>query len=224
MLHRYFLFASALVVLSNEFSSLFENTSASSCITNAINVMHYLAQLDPQADRLLFILTSFRDVVVRRTASASQGLNPLASSQLPPRQPSQFNLNENIDPIGDLFMDHTSAAPPTIPATAGPPDPAARYGSKSGTSPSNPLVSSNNSMQGDAASNCHQNMNVEESPSSSRGRQNSLDTFLDLARVPSNSGEANDSMFGDEIDFETLWQLPNSNGTVLTPVTSASKY
>jgi hypothetical protein len=54
-------------------------------------------------------------------------------------------------------------------------------------------------------------------------RQNSLDTFYDLARVPSHpksgtSNDGNDSGGGDaEIDFESLWQWPNSNGTGLTP-------
>lgn len=196
--------------------------------------MHYLAQLDPQANRLLFILTSFRDVVVRQNAPASQNLNQGIKSQVPPQHPSRSVLNENIDPIGDLFMDRTSAGmPPTIPATAGPPDPIGRHGSNPNVSPPNqlnslnrPSSSSNDPINGDSLNNGHhQDMNIGASPNSMRGRQNSLDTFLDLARVSSNSGEPNDSFGGDEIDFESLWQWPNSNGTGLTPGPgSGSKY
>ena len=54
-------------------------------------------------------------------------------------------------------------------------------------------------------------------------RHNSLDTFFDLGRVsnyPHSAGSIHDSdSLGDaEIDFESLWQWPSSNGlTGLTP-------
>lgn len=38
--------------------------------------MRYCAEHDPQASRLHFILTSFRDVVVQQRAIAAQLLNP----------------------------------------------------------------------------------------------------------------------------------------------------
>jgi hypothetical protein len=193
--------------------------------------MHYLAQLDPQANRLLFILTSFRDVVVRQNAPASQSLHPVAKPQPSLQHPSRSILNEKVDPIGDLFTNHTSAGmPSTIPATTGPPDPVGRHGSNSGVSPPHPLVSldqpsysSNNLIDGDAGRNVH-HQDIGQSPSSNKQRQNSLDAFLDLSRVASNSADANDSFGGDEIDFESLWQWPNSSGTGLTPGGSGSKY
>ena len=60
---RYFLFAAALIILSNEFSSLCANPAASLGISNSISLMTYCADSDPQAQRLLYILTTFRDVV-----------------------------------------------------------------------------------------------------------------------------------------------------------------
>jgi hypothetical protein len=54
-------------------------------------------------------------------------------------------------------------------------------------------------------------------------RNHSLDAFFDLARVPGYSHSAgsvhdSDSLGDAEIDFESLWQWPNSNGlTGLTP-------
>lgn len=59
----YFLFAAALVVLSNEFSGLYPNSSAEQCIENAITIVAYCGETDPQASRLLYILTTFRGVV-----------------------------------------------------------------------------------------------------------------------------------------------------------------
>ena len=54
-------------------------------------------------------------------------------------------------------------------------------------------------------------------------RSNSMDTFFDLARVSSNSVDGNDSLGENEIDFETLWQWPNSHGAGLTPGGGGSK-
>ena len=223
---RYFLFASALIVLSNEFSTLFENPSAASCITNAINTMHYCAQHDPQANRLLFILTSFRDVVVRQN-SPPQG--PHLGSQLPQQHPSRSLVNENVDPIGDLFIDHTSAGiPPNVLATAltRSPDPVVGHNSNPSISSPHrlgaikrPSSSSNNPINGNLApaSSNNQDISADLSPGSITQRNNSLDTFFGLARVSSNSADGNDSLGGDEIDFEQLWQWPNSNSTGLTP-------
>jgi hypothetical protein len=132
--------------------------------------------------------------------------------------------------MGDLFMDRTSAKIPSIiPATAAPPDSVGKHGQNPIISPPHlltsldrPSSSSNNPTNGNAASNDgdHQDLNIGHSPEQ---RQNSLDTFFDLARVPSSSVDGNDSLGGDEIDFEMLWQWPNSNSTGLTPGGSGSK-
>lgn len=83
----YFLFAAALVVLANEFAGLYRVDSPDSCITNSITIMSYCAESDQQASRLVYILSSFRDVVAQQRArrEKSQGSNfslPSISSQL----------------------------------------------------------------------------------------------------------------------------------------------
>jgi hypothetical protein len=83
----YFLFAAALVVLANEFAGLYRVESPDSCITNSIAIMSYCAESDQQASRLVYILTSFRDVVaqqrVRRKQTQSDNLHlPSISAQL----------------------------------------------------------------------------------------------------------------------------------------------
>jgi hypothetical protein len=83
----YFLFAAALVVLANEFAGLYRVESPDSCITNSITIMSYCAESDQQASRLVYILTSFRDVVaqqrVRRKQTQSDNLHlPSISAQL----------------------------------------------------------------------------------------------------------------------------------------------
>lgn len=71
----YFLFAASLIVLSNEFALLYHNASYGTCINNAIAIIRYCSETDPQADRLLYILTTFRDAVASRTAAAMAAAN-----------------------------------------------------------------------------------------------------------------------------------------------------
>ncbi|KAL2753589.1 hypothetical protein ACRALDRAFT_2036909, partial [Sodiomyces alcalophilus JCM 7366] len=59
----YFLFAACLIVLSNEFVSVYENPSYSDSMDSAVEIMRYCAETDPQANRLLCILYSFRAAV-----------------------------------------------------------------------------------------------------------------------------------------------------------------
>jgi hypothetical protein len=65
---------------------------------------------------------------------------------------------------------------------------------------------------------------IAPSPKTANQRQNSMDTFFDLARVSSNSVDGSDSIGENEIDFETLWQWPASHSTGLTPGGSGSEY
>ncbi|KAF2757923.1 hypothetical protein EJ05DRAFT_464827 [Pseudovirgaria hyperparasitica] len=62
----YFLLAASLVILSNDFVELYANKSADECIQQAIAIMAYCGEADPHANRLIFIITSFRDEVVKQ--------------------------------------------------------------------------------------------------------------------------------------------------------------
>lgn len=217
---RHFLFASALVVLSNEFSGLFHNHTAETSIANSITLMHYCAQQDPQASRLLFILTSFRDVVIRQQTATSQLTN---SNQQSRPFIQQMSLGaENSDPMGNLFHETLSPEKPVAPSISEPL--INRHNSNPSISPAHPLTTLN-VPSSSAADNGNpapgSNVAAHSHAESRNDSVNSLDTFFDLARVASNSAGSNDgsdSLGGDaEIDFELLWQWPHSNGTGFTP-------
>ncbi|TEA21141.1 putative transcriptional regulatory protein [Colletotrichum sidae] len=91
----YFLFAASLIVLSNEFAAIYPNPSYVTLISNTISLMNYCARTDPQANRLLFILTSFRNVVYElRSKKPEQPAMPAAQTMSP---------TAVHDPIGNLF-------------------------------------------------------------------------------------------------------------------------
>ena len=80
----YFLFAAALVLLSNDFSQLYVNPGVELCIRQSITIMTYCAETDPQASRLLFIMSSFREVVIQQQEQRARQAEQI--SQLPPVQ------------------------------------------------------------------------------------------------------------------------------------------
>jgi hypothetical protein len=57
--HSHFVFAAALILLSNEFASLYRNPSAQSSIHSAITILGFCARVDAQAERVLYIVESF---------------------------------------------------------------------------------------------------------------------------------------------------------------------
>lgn len=91
---RYFLFASCLIVLSNEFGAVYENPSYQDSMDSAIRIVTYCAEADPQAHRLLYILHSFQSAV------ADVRANHMDS----PAMPAVATANrEHKDPIASLF-------------------------------------------------------------------------------------------------------------------------
>ncbi|KAF1919094.1 fungal-specific transcription factor domain-containing protein [Ampelomyces quisqualis] len=97
----YFLFAAALVILSNEFAGLYRVDASDTCIVNAINTMNYCGESDQQASRLVYILSTFRDVVAqqrmrrKQTATGNTTL-PSISSQLYGNPCQQQSSSANI--------------------------------------------------------------------------------------------------------------------------------
>jgi hypothetical protein len=89
----YFLFAATLILMSNEFALLYLNVAADQCIRNAITVMAYCAETDPQASRLLYILSTFRDVIVQQRDRRTR--QQQSANQLPP-----FNMKANANAYG----------------------------------------------------------------------------------------------------------------------------
>ncbi|KAM0334188.1 hypothetical protein ACHAQA_001208 [Verticillium albo-atrum] len=77
----YFLFAASLIVLSNEFGAIYANPSYESSINNSIVIMKYCAGSDPQANRLLYILNSFKSAIAHVRATDMDA--PALASPLP---------------------------------------------------------------------------------------------------------------------------------------------
>lgn len=93
--HSYFLFAASLIMLSNEFFGLFNVENYETSIEHAITIMRYCAETDPQADRLLYILTEFRAVVAEKGQSTRQ--DPASAAPKISSTPSS-----TFDPMANL--------------------------------------------------------------------------------------------------------------------------
>ncbi|AEO69412.1 uncharacterized protein THITE_2119785 [Thermothielavioides terrestris NRRL 8126] len=63
----YFMFAASLVVLMNQFSSLYYTEEYAETMQDALAIMAYCAKTDPQAERVLDILSRFLQVVTKWT-------------------------------------------------------------------------------------------------------------------------------------------------------------
>ena len=99
----YFLWAAAVIVLSNEFANLCASSGANTAIANSIAIMSHCAESDPQAQRLLYILTTFRDVVVSRRD----------------RHPARL-ASHGLDAMSPLVNPSSASTDATVPATSQP--------------------------------------------------------------------------------------------------------
>lgn len=95
----YFLFAAALILMSNEFALLYVNSAADQCIRNAMAVMAYSAESDPQARRLLYILREFGEVI-RGQRDRRERERVGSGVQLPPFGNMKGGVNVNVNPYG----------------------------------------------------------------------------------------------------------------------------
>lgn len=99
-----FLFTAALILLSNEYAMLYSNAT-DQYIRQAITVMSYCAETDPQASRLLYIMTTFKDVAVQNREQKMRSGNN--SSLFPSQNTSQAFPNVSMAPTS---MPTTSSA------------------------------------------------------------------------------------------------------------------
>ncbi|KAF2738844.1 hypothetical protein EJ04DRAFT_428441 [Polyplosphaeria fusca] len=213
----YFLFAAALVILANEFAGLYKVDASDTCIVNAISIMGYCGESDQQANRLVYILGTFRDVVVtqkmrRRQDQAEPGNLPSISSQLYGMPLSQTSTTSNTAsrlhqvPIHIYPGMQTAPLPNDSPSFQSPPHPQPPVSMSVHLSPiQNPPASATGS----------------ESLSVPFSKPASLSNFLDLSaldatRIPSLYSE--ESSGPDEhIDFDALWAWPSNTPAVGSP-------
>ncbi|KAF2194939.1 hypothetical protein K469DRAFT_698498 [Zopfia rhizophila CBS 207.26] len=231
----YFLFAAALVILANEFAGLYRVDAADAYILNAVTTMSYCAESDQQANRLVYILSTFRDVVatqrVRRKQSQPDLINlPSISSQLYgaplsnqqpsiPQHPMQSSSGLHRVPI-HIYPGMQTAplpsgtTPPTFtsqpqPPSTLPPPHVSPHPPTNSTIPTCPPISSRT-----------EDFNMpllSKPPSLIPSLSNMLDlSALDAARAPSLYSE--DSSGQDEhIDFDALWAWPSNTPALGSP-------
>lgn len=225
----YFLFAAALVVLANEFAGLYQAEAPDICITNAINIMSYCAESDQQASRLVYILCSFRDVVVQQRARRKQTLSenlslPSISSQLygvqggnqqqrhlgaAPRA-EQSNMNPRLHQVPIHIYPGMQTAPISEPSSSFQPPPPS-------TTPIQPNLAVHLSpIHNPATTVPGRDPYMMEAPSKPPSLANVLDlSGLDATRVPSLYSE--ESGTDEQIDFDALWAWPSNTPGLGSP-------
>lgn len=183
----YFLFAAALIVLSNEFANLYYNAAAESSIENAITILSYCAESDSQAPRLLHILLALRDVVANK--QGSQSLHP--PNLAPPMSTTTQTPFPDISPRlpgsqrSPLGVVSTPPITEPIPLMAEP-------------SPHVPPISTTFDP-------------TPQIPPPALTRHGSFSSMLDLSagnNPPTVRSSDETSTADEQIDFDALWQWP----------------
>ncbi|KAI0486659.1 fungal-specific transcription factor domain-containing protein [Xylaria cf. heliscus] len=108
-------FAAALIVLSNEFASLYHNPDARKSIDSAISILRFCAQNDRQAERVSYIVESFDRANEQRPSTAKK-------LYLPGRKtPTLATLSQNssLDPISYFFRSRNREAIPVTTTSVG---------------------------------------------------------------------------------------------------------
>ncbi|KNG48516.1 fungal specific transcription factor domain-containing protein [Stemphylium lycopersici] len=117
----YFLFAATLVILASDFAGLYKIDVTDNCVVNAINVMNYCAESDQQASRLVYILSSFRDVVAQQRIrrkddqTGNSTLPSIASQLYGVQMPQQQQQQQHASPSVTGLAQATSAIDNTTP-------------------------------------------------------------------------------------------------------------
>lgn len=222
----YFLFAAALILLSNEYAMLHANTT-DQYIRQSITIMAYCAETDPQASRLLYIMTSFKDVVTQHRATKNLQVLPFFNSE----RTSQPFANGPIVAKSETYTptDPFATARPGVSTPAshhnmafpsvGVPSPAAgspiqlqhehqRHLSASALPSIANLTAPNHATNMAAAAPTVPTLNHEFS----------FSTLLDMssldgaARIASGGSEDLSSIPDEQIDFDALWAWPTPAG------------
>ncbi|KAJ0108603.1 hypothetical protein J7T55_015037 [Diaporthe amygdali] len=197
----HFLFAAALVVQSNEFASLHKNPSYGETYHQALSIMTYCAKTDPQASRLVYIMTTFHNVIVSRAPATSSLRDPASI----PTTPSGA-LVSTPDPMANFFLSHSTpttahAAPTSAPASSGAFDPALSMPPHHAQQPQAPQPPPPGLHRRDSA-NTNPNNNPQTcGPSPSPG-------MMPSALTPTTSSAGGDPLLNDAewFHFDTLWE------------------
>ncbi|KAK6081660.1 fungal specific transcription factor domain-containing protein [Seiridium cupressi] len=95
----YFVFAAGLIILSNEFASLYHNPDADSAIASCIAILKYCAESDAQAQRVIYIVEAFHEANSHRPPSTRSISFP--NRKVPVITPASSNPQH--DPMAHFF-------------------------------------------------------------------------------------------------------------------------
>ncbi|KAF1985270.1 hypothetical protein K402DRAFT_113829 [Aulographum hederae CBS 113979] len=223
----YFLFAAALVVLSNEFGSIHPNAAADQCIGSSIAVIQYCAETDPQASRLNFILTTFRDVVQnQRTAvlrqqkahtTAANLAGAAARTEQAAASPttSIFPDTPRSETLKDLVHEQQKQQPPLQPILPITPDaPPTSFGPGSG---SKGVLSFATSVAPQPTSSSANFIPQSSDFYPTFGRTMSMSNVLDLSALENTNFNFDPNSADQQIDFDALWAWPSNTPATGSP-------
>lgn len=205
------------MVQSNEFASLHKNPSYGETYQQALSIMTYCAKTDPQASRLVYIMTTFHNVIVSRAPASSSLRDPSSIPNTPSGGAAGGGtLVSTPDPMANFFLSHSTpttaqqqqhAAPTSAPAPA----------SSSSGSAFDPALS----MPPHHAHPHHPHHQQPQPPPTGLHRRDSANTnnpatcgpspspgMMPTALTPTTSSTGGDplSMDAEWFHFDTLWE------------------
>lgn len=193
------------MVLSSEFASLHKNALYAEIFQKAMSVMDYCAKSDPQATRLVYILTTFNHVIVARAAPvAPTTLRDVPSVPNTPTGAMSNGSSNSNDPMANFFLSHPPAANsnPVVPTS----NPASATFTPTSThaqhpqAPQIPALSRRNSNNNN--NHNHNNNPTGHSPSPGMMPGSAL-----TPNTPAGAGAAGDLMADAEwFHFDALWE------------------
>ncbi|KAF2657079.1 hypothetical protein K491DRAFT_349338 [Lophiostoma macrostomum CBS 122681] len=235
----YFLFAAALVILANEFAGLYRVDASEACISNAVTIMSYCGESDQQASRLVYILTSFRDVATMQTMRRRQNQSQNDLTNLPSISTQLYGTQRSNVPSGpaqSTMEPYTATPNPRLHQV-----PVHIYPGMQTTPLPNETSTPNQMMDHALSLPQHQpSLSVHLSPiqnptvsgpssdtlnsydiAKPSSLMNSLSSVLDLSaldatRVPSLYSEDSGAQ-DDQIDFDALWAWPTNTPALGSP-------
>lgn len=200
----YFLFAASLVVLSNEFFGLFRNETYEAAIDDAVSITKYCSATDPQARRLLYILTEFRTVVREKgpTSSGNTAVSALPGSAYDPTVNFSGTRDSTAGRSSSLNSHQTSSSKLSD---------ISRHKSFAGpmVSPSSEAISHSSTIDLKPEPGMHINgIRGMTPPPSTSGRILSQGAEF-FTGMPVPTGPEHPESLGEtEFDFDCLWPMP----------------
>lgn len=192
-------------MLSNQFAGVCDNPDYETNIRDSLNIVDYCAKSDPQADRIHFVIKSFRAVVLGRTEASKPKKREKPSSRAKisrtagPREPPQAQSS--------VFYNYGEKSRNGLDSPQSTPNHSSTITSHVLQAPLNPLVVPPNGFMGGTSKSMTSALMV--SPES-------IHTPLSQIQVESSVRQGNESAGSDpvggeaEFHFDRFWGLPTN--------------